>query len=238
MIDAWSLFATLHRRTSMPQLVGYLLLFILVGAGFILIHLLMGKLIRPAKPHDEKLTIYECGEPTIGSAWVQFDVRFYVVALLFVIFDVEVAFFFPWAVVFGGLTHLAQPNLTEEQRVVGTWAMLPTEQAKLAKFQADRGQAALRKNEAEIQKNEADVKKYEAEIQMNEAAIKKLETEVYQDAQKTREPAHRMAWISMLDIGVFFGVLLVGFAYLWRRGDVQWVRSTAAERPETAATTS
>ena len=47
------------------------------------------------------MTIYECGEPTIGSAWMQFDLRFYVVALLFVIFDVEVAFFFPWAVVFG-----------------------------------------------------------------------------------------------------------------------------------------
>jgi NADH-quinone oxidoreductase subunit A len=46
-----------------------------------------------------------------------------------------------------------------------------------------------------------------------------------------------MAWIAMLDIAVFFGVLLVGFAYLWRRGDVQWVRSTAAERPETAGAT-
>ena len=60
-----------------------------------------GKFLRPNKPDAEKLTIYECGEPTIGSAWIQFDLRFYVVALLFVIFDVEVAFFFPWAVVFG-----------------------------------------------------------------------------------------------------------------------------------------
>ncbi|MGE3806785.1 MAG: NADH-quinone oxidoreductase subunit A, partial [Gemmataceae bacterium] len=71
-------------------LLGYLLLFTLVGVGFILVHLLAGKIVRPAKPDAEKLTIYECGEPTIGSAWVQFDVRYYVVALLFVIFDVEV----------------------------------------------------------------------------------------------------------------------------------------------------
>src|SRR5437016_3485907 len=85
----------------MPGLVGYLLLFLVVGIGFILVHLLAGKLLRPNRPGVEKGTIYECGEPTIGSAWIQFDLRFYVVALLFVIFDVEVAFFFPWAEVFG-----------------------------------------------------------------------------------------------------------------------------------------
>jgi NADH:ubiquinone oxidoreductase subunit 3 (subunit A) len=85
----------------MIPLAAYLLLFLAVGIGFIFVHLVAGKLIRPNKPDAEKGTIYECGEPTIGSAWVQFDLRFYVVALLFVIFDVEVAFFFPWAEVFG-----------------------------------------------------------------------------------------------------------------------------------------
>ena len=85
----------------MTPLAAYLLLFVAVGTGFIFVHLVAGKLIRPSKPHSEKGTTYECGEPTIGSAWIQFDLRFYVVALLFVIFDVEVAFFFPWAEVFG-----------------------------------------------------------------------------------------------------------------------------------------
>ena len=56
---------------------------------------------------SRKLEVYECGEPTIGSSFVQFDLRFYVVALLFIIFDVEVAFFFPWAAVFGKATQLA-----------------------------------------------------------------------------------------------------------------------------------
>ena len=69
----------------MTPLAAYLLLFLAVGTGFIFVHLLAGKLIRPNRPHKEKGTIYECGEPTIGSAWVQFDLRFYVVALLFVI---------------------------------------------------------------------------------------------------------------------------------------------------------
>src|SRR5947209_16134633 len=91
----------------MTALVGYLLLFVVVGIGFIFVHLVAGKLIRPSKPNAEKKTIYECGEPTIGSAWIQFDVRFYVVALLFVIFDVEVAFFFPWAEVFGKANNIA-----------------------------------------------------------------------------------------------------------------------------------
>ena len=91
----------------------YCLLFTAVGVGFILVHLIAGKLIRPNRPDAEKRTIYECGEPTIGSAWIQFDLRFYVVALLFVIFDVEVAFFFPWAVVFGranDVAHLTRPT--------------------------------------------------------------------------------------------------------------------------------
>src|SRR5919109_5425723 len=100
----------------MPELLGYLLLFTGVGVAFILVNLSVGKLIRPAKMDAEKATIYECGEPTIGSAWVQFDLRFYVVALLFVIFDVEMAFFFPWAVVFGKANELADPNLPVERR--------------------------------------------------------------------------------------------------------------------------
>src|SRR5438128_5279912 len=99
----------------MLSLLSYFLLFALVGAGFIFVHLVLGKLIRPNKPDAEKSTVYECGEPTIGSAWVQFDLRYYVVALLFVIFDVEVAFFFPWAVVFGDANALANPNLEKSE---------------------------------------------------------------------------------------------------------------------------
>jgi NADH-quinone oxidoreductase subunit A len=62
--------------------------------------LLFGKLVRPRHPGGLKDEIYECGEPTVGPAWVQFDLRFYVVALLFVVFDVEIAMLYPWAVVY------------------------------------------------------------------------------------------------------------------------------------------
>src|SRR6202046_3376625 len=91
----------------MPDLALALLVFLVVGSGFLFMHLLIGKVIRPSRPGHEKGTIYECGEPTVGSAWIQFDLRYYVVALLFVIFDVEVAFFFPWAEVFGKANDVA-----------------------------------------------------------------------------------------------------------------------------------
>src|SRR5881397_2571200 len=109
----------------MTELAFYLMVFLVVGVFFLFFHLLAGKLIRPSTPDAEKGTIYECGEPTIGSAWIQFDLRFYVVALLFVIFDVEVAFFFPWAVVFGKANTLAQQSLPAEERVALTEALVP-----------------------------------------------------------------------------------------------------------------
>src|SRR3954449_12129911 len=88
-------------------IVAYMAIFAFTGIAFLFANLLVGWFLRPYDPHPEKLEIYECGEPTIGSSFVQFDLRFYVVALLFIIFDVEVAFFFPWAAVFGKVTQLS-----------------------------------------------------------------------------------------------------------------------------------
>src|SRR5713101_1040012 len=62
--------------------------------------LALGSLLRPNNPEALKLTTYECGEPPTGSAWINFNIRFYVIALIFVIFDVEVAFIYPVTVVF------------------------------------------------------------------------------------------------------------------------------------------
>lgn len=180
----------------MTGFVSYLLLFLGIAVFFIFFHLMLGKLIRPIKPDPEKLTIYECGEPTIGSAWIQFDLRFYVVALLFVIFDVEVAFFFPWAVVFGNTVRLAQPDLPASERAAITRDLDPTG----------------------IYTATSTVKEQPLNVKENRAA------------------AETMAWIAFFDILVFFGVLLVGFAYLWKRGDLDWVRTLAAERAAEAAT--
>lgn len=74
--------------------------FTLAAVGFIGVTLLIGRLLRPSNPQERKLSTYECGEPAAGSAWVNFNIRFYIVALIFIIFEVEIAFVFPVAAVF------------------------------------------------------------------------------------------------------------------------------------------
>src|SRR5215471_9272838 len=101
-----------NSMSSPVAIAAYIALFVLTGFLFLFANLVLGWLVRPRLPNVEKLEVYECGEPTIGSSFVQFDLRFYVVALLFLIFDVEVAFFFPWATVFGKSTALMDERLS------------------------------------------------------------------------------------------------------------------------------
>ena len=82
---------------------GTILLFILIGFILIAFALFLQRLISPSRKTLDKLSTYECGEEPEGSAWIQFNIRFYVIALIFLIFEVEVVFLFPWAVVFNQL---------------------------------------------------------------------------------------------------------------------------------------
>jgi NADH-quinone oxidoreductase subunit A len=141
----------------MSDLILYLLVFVAVGIGFLATNLLVGKLVRPNRPDEKKLEIYECGEEAVGPSWIQFDGRFYVVALLFVVFDVELALLFPWATVFG------------EATLAG-----------------------------------------------------KLDS-------PTSEASTQFAWLAFYELLIFVGILLVGFAYLWKRGDLDWIRSTVGQ---------
>jgi len=191
---------------SLTPLAAVILLFLAVGVGFIFVHLVAGKLIRPNNPDAEKKTVYECGEPTIGSAWIQFDLRFYVVALLFVIFDVEVAFFFPWAEVFGKANNVAavrsRPENEDETRAYGKQVreLVPDTPANSA--------ARARYNHLKVVSPE--------------------------EFEGHRRYASDLGGLAFLEIVVFFGVLLVGFAYLWRRGDLNWVRALEERRRSTA----
>ena len=80
-----------------------ILLFILVGLGVGVAPLVLGKLLAPSRPDPEKLSPYECGFEAFEDARMKFDVRYYLVAILFIIFDLEVAFLFPWAVSLGNI---------------------------------------------------------------------------------------------------------------------------------------
>lgn len=123
---------------------GKILLMGIVGALLVLFTLLLGKIISPKKPTAEKLSTYECGEETQGSSWIQFNARFYVIALVFLLFDVELIFIFPWSTVFG------QPDFI------------------------------------------------------------------------LADP--RWGWFTLLEMAVFIGILIVGLMYVWRKGDLEWIK--------------
>ena len=86
---------------------GIILLYFILGILFVGIALAAATLIRPSHPNPVKNSTYECGEIPIGGPWIRFNVRFYVVALIFLLFDVEVVLLLPWAVVFKQLGWFA-----------------------------------------------------------------------------------------------------------------------------------
>jgi NADH-quinone oxidoreductase subunit A len=196
-------------------LAGYVALFVAIGGAFLAVNLLVGWLVRPRLPNVEKLEVYECGEPAIGSSFVQFDLRFYVVALLFIIFDVEVALFFPWATVFGKATQLADPALASVSAdgssltpaAAGLIRELGFRQPALPVFQPTRDEALF------IEQRRSDTPPDRA---LGEWAVGKA--------------GRLLALTAVVDMAVFFAVLLTGFAYVWYRGDLDWVRAVSASR--------
>jgi NADH-quinone oxidoreductase subunit A len=89
---------------------GTILIFVIGAVTFVLITLTLAKLIRPHRPNDEKLSSYECGEDAVGNAWGRFNPRFYIIALIFVLFEIEIAFLIPWSTVFGNSRLIGETN--------------------------------------------------------------------------------------------------------------------------------
>ena len=85
----------------------FLGVFLLIAISFPLLPILLAKMVAPKKPNPIKTATYECGVETRGDSWVQFKVQYYVYALIFVIFDIEVIFIYPWAVAFKQMGSLA-----------------------------------------------------------------------------------------------------------------------------------
>jgi NADH-quinone oxidoreductase subunit A len=123
---------------------GKILIFLIIGILMVGVAFFVSRLIAPKNPTAEKLTSYECGEETIGSAWVPFNSRFYVIALIFLLFDVEMIFILPWATVFG--SH-------EAAKVDPRWG-----------------------------------------------------------------------WLSLTEMFVFLGILILGLVYVWVKGDLDWIK--------------
>lgn len=81
-------------------------LLVIVAAGIPALALVIARMIAPRKPNEDKLDTYECGMETVGDTWVQFKMQYYVYALVFLVFDVEIIFLYPWAVAFDRLDLL------------------------------------------------------------------------------------------------------------------------------------
>ncbi len=120
--------------------------FFLVAILFVFGALLFGRLLRPNRMYGKKLETYECGEAPVGQAWFNFNPRFYIVALIFIIFDIEVAFIYPVATVFK------------------QWV------------------------------------------------------------------AQGMGWFAFVEIVIFISILLLGLAYVWVKGDLEWIRALRTDR--------
>lgn len=130
----------------MEQLTEFGKVFIFLISGILLVSLtlLLSRVLAPRKPNPIKLSSYECGEEPTGNSWVQFNPRFYVIALVFLLFDVEMIFIFPWATVFGQKALLAASPV---------WG-----------------------------------------------------------------------WLTLVEMFIFVGILLLGLVYVWRRGDLDWIK--------------
>lgn len=129
---------------------GIILLFLIGGLLFTMVVLTVAKLLRPDRPNSEKLSIYECGEEAVGNPWGQINIRFYIIALIFILFEVEIIFLFPWATIFG------QKDIIEGTN--GKWG-----------------------------------------------------------------------WFSLVEILVFVGILLLGLAYVWAKGFLDWLKPEQEE---------
>jgi len=125
---------------------GSILLLGIIGIMLVCVTIFLAKVIAPKKPNPIKLSTYECGEETVGSSWVQFNPRFYVIALVFLLFDVELIFIFPWATVFGNADFIAADS--------------------------------------------------------------------------------RWGWFTLIEMALFLGVLILGLVYVWKRGDLNWIKPT------------
>lgn len=157
----------------MPVLVAFLLVFLIVGIAFVVVNLTIGSLLRPRKPGIVKDQPYECGEEPIGTAWIQFDLRFYVVALLFVIFEVELVFFFPWATLYGKLNAVPAAHGQEQQ-----------------------------------------------------VLAKRLVPDAPANSVIDADSALASSWLILGEMLIFLAILMVAYAYLWKRGDLNWVRAS------------
>jgi NADH-quinone oxidoreductase subunit A len=189
--------------------------FLSVAAGTVLLALTLGRFLRPRHPTSQKLEPYECGEEPFGSSRIQYDVRIYVATLLFLVFEIEVALFFPPAMLFGKLIRWQEGTIAPSEeaaihRFVGAWKDYSerTSPPSCLKLLSSR-----RFSDPQAVASYSNPTPSQAERSNPE-----LLPEDYQN------PLRGWSWLIAAELAIFFGILLVAYAYLWAYGDLEWVR--------------
>ncbi len=231
---------------SPTSIAAYVVLFGSVGLLFLLLSLLVGRVLRSDAPTTAKLDAYECGEPAVGTSFVQFDLRFYVVALVFIVFEVEVALFFPPATIFGTATHWMKPQTSLDvsgsldddlgvKQEPAPLRSLPADNSASARairlyFQAELAKPPPTAEELhKLAQAGALVSTYIARVDQTTEDLRKLAEAAAVEA----EDARTLALAAAADLAAFFALILLGFAYVWRRGDLNWVRAIDSPQSRT-----
>ena len=211
---------------SPTAIAAYLTLFLVVGAVFLFVNLFVGRLVRPNDPHAEKKEIYECGEPAIGSSFVQFDLRFYVVALVFIVFDAEVAFLFPAATVFGKQAQLSDVRLPlfAESGTAGTEGSAGGAADGVSKGRQKPVLAPAAKGIFKELGMALPVPSNAVGDSKGNADTATLASE------QLRQTIDRFTLYVYCATLFFFLVLFVGFAYEWKTGAFDWIRAVTRPR--------
>ncbi len=183
----------------------YVVIFLGVGAGFVWIALGLGGLLRPQRPTPLKQATYECGELTIGPSDLQFDLRFYVVALVFLVFEVELAFFFPWAKVFGQLGRQGRGWVEGQEAAAQALPVPPlSAQSSPPGFIGPPGTSKYR------------------------PAVPSQRISPSHTWESSGPLDRRFLWLAASELGLFLAIVLGGFFYVWYQGDFDWVRALEA----------
>jgi NADH-quinone oxidoreductase subunit A len=189
--------------------IGFLLI---AGVVFALAPLVVVFLIAPRKRSSAKYDIYECGVKTHGETWVRFRIQYYIFALMFVVFDIETVFLYPWAASYASMSEAAREPAVDLNKIdqVGSQGATPPapEAAAKKKDAATETQQATAVEEAAASK-----KRYDAGIKAVSASRSAAES----------TGSAGLAWFPLLEMVVFLLILFAGLAYAWAKGVLRWV---------------
>ncbi len=185
-------------------------LLLIAGVVFALAPLVVVFLIAPRKRSIAKYDIYECGVKTYGETWVRFRIQYYIFALMFVVFDIETVFLYPWAASYASMAEAPREPAVDLSKI-------PQAGPPNATPPLPEGAVEKKKDEATETEPATPVEQAAASKKRYDAGIKSVA------ASSTAAASGGLAWFPLLEMVVFLLILFAGLAYAWAKGVLRWV---------------